>query len=313
MSAKRVFAPGKLVLTGAYAVLHGAPAVVVATSRGAVADGSKTGPGTLEVQKALGDAPAPYVDASALFWGDRKLGLGASSAILVASLGVCALDEGRDLTNDDVRADLFRRAWKAHAEAQGGGSGVDIAASVYGGALRYRRGEVPERIVLSCKLHLSVFACSTSARTSELRAALARFEEREPTAYDALMSELRAVAEDAARSAEHDDPRAFIGDVRRTADVLTRLGKASGTNIVPSEIEELAALAAHEDAAFCVSGAGGGDVVVFFGAAAPSDSFVTRARALGLGPLDLAIDERGVRVASSSSVRAEEGVRAGAP
>ncbi len=37
----RVFAPGKLVLTGAYAVLEGAPAIVVATNRGAVADATR--------------------------------------------------------------------------------------------------------------------------------------------------------------------------------------------------------------------------------------------------------------------------------
>ena len=38
----KVFAPGKLVLTGAYAVLSGAPAIVFATNRGVYADGERT-------------------------------------------------------------------------------------------------------------------------------------------------------------------------------------------------------------------------------------------------------------------------------
>ena len=56
----RVFAPGKLVLTGAYAVLGGAPAIVMATNRGAYADGARITPTpTAEVRAALGDVDAP--------------------------------------------------------------------------------------------------------------------------------------------------------------------------------------------------------------------------------------------------------------
>ena len=56
----KVFAPGKLVLTGAYAVLEGAPAIVVATSRGAFADGS-----TVMRMRAAG------VDAKAMLAGNN--------------------------------------------------------------------------------------------------------------------------------------------------------------------------------------------------------------------------------------------------
>ena len=112
----KVFAPGKLVLTGAYVVLGGAPAIVVATSRGAYADGSRTNPTpTAEVRAALGDVVSPHVDASSLFLGSRKLGLGASSAILVASLGAREAARGADLGHPDVRLAIFNRARAAHA------------------------------------------------------------------------------------------------------------------------------------------------------------------------------------------------------
>jgi hypothetical protein len=49
-----------------------------------------------------------------------------------------------------------------------------------------------------------------------------------------------------------------------------------------------------------VAGAGGGDVAAFVGRDAPSPSFIERAHALGLFPLDLEIDEKGVRTASQT-------------
>ena len=61
--------------------------IVVATSRGAYADSSRAASFvTPEVKAALGDSAAPHVDASSMFVGDRKLGLGASAAILVAEI-----------------------------------------------------------------------------------------------------------------------------------------------------------------------------------------------------------------------------------
>ena len=83
----RARAPGKVVISGAYAVLEGAPAIVAAVDRYAVADTARA-PDFVsdEVRVALGGRRAPLVDASALRADGRKLGLGSSAAILVASL-----------------------------------------------------------------------------------------------------------------------------------------------------------------------------------------------------------------------------------
>jgi phosphomevalonate kinase len=81
---------------------------------------------------------------------------------------------------------------------------------------------------------------------------------------------------------------------------------------VPEGFESLEALAAREDAALCVSGAGGGDVAGFVGSATPSRTFLERAGALGLFLLDVDLDEKGVRIArdstpSSAAARASAG------
>ena len=153
-AAVRVLAPGKLVLTGAYAVLDGAPAIVAAVDRYALADDR--------------GAAASHVDVSALH-DDRgqKLGLGSSAASIVATLGLRAHGRGEDLRSAPARAGIFRAAREAHAKEQNGGSGVDIAASVFGGILRYalgRSGPLLALVAFPSTLSFSAYWSGTSAR-----------------------------------------------------------------------------------------------------------------------------------------------------
>lgn len=65
-----------------------------------------------------------------------KYGLGSSGAVVVGIIcGVMALCTKNELPID--RQDLFKLAMIAHYRTQGNGSGVDIAASVYGGWLHF--------------------------------------------------------------------------------------------------------------------------------------------------------------------------------
>ena len=302
----RTFAPGKLVLTGAYAVLEGAPAVAIAVSRGAYADAGRTAlTPTPEVRAALGDVAAPHADASAMFVGARKLGLGASAAILVASLAAKFASGPADLADPLFRDDLFARAKKAHAEAQRGGSGVDIATCIHGGAIQYTVDQPIRRVQIPRGLEVTVFACATSARTSELRAEVERLQASRPETYDAIMDDLIAIAEDGAGAARDNDAPAFVDALRRTARGLAVLGDAAGIGVVPDRFDELEAIAAEEEASFSVSGAGGGDVAVFVGPTTPGPKFLERAHALGLFPLALTLDNKGVRIAPPVAASSE--------
>jgi phosphomevalonate kinase len=141
----KVFAPGKLLLTGSYAVLEGAPAIVCAVDRYAVArtagvdaEAVQGTPVSPEIAAAMdGGGDAPDVDVSSLFSNGKKLGLGSSAAAVVAALGHVAAARGLDLGEAPVRRTIFDRARAAHGTVQSGGSGVDVAASVYGGVLSY--------------------------------------------------------------------------------------------------------------------------------------------------------------------------------
>lgn len=303
----RVIAPGKLLLTGAYVVTEGAPAIVVAIDRYAVADTRSVDPHpSPEVRVAFPDGGAPRVDVCALQSASgRKLGLGSSAAGLVAALGVRALASGADLRDATVREELLGTARRTHSKAQGGGSGVDVAASVHGGVLQYRmhrdaagmvrRLDWPESLVFA------TYDSGECSRTSDLLATVVRH--RSLPHVVALFDELGHLAEHAASAFKVGDLPRFIEGVRVYGDRLGELGRGTNAPIVPPRFEELGRLAAAEGAAFIPSGAGGGDVAVWLSLADPSPEFSSRASSLSMRRLSLSIDRGGVRPASSVSLR----------
>lgn len=156
-------APGKLILLGEYAVLGGAPALVVAVDRHArcaveldAADGITVDAGSHGVIRWPADESAAHLplvrgllsrldaplagryrlDSDALYadtpLGRRKLGLGSSAATTVALAAALSGEQW-----PDGRA-IYRLAQTVHRGVQGTGSGADIAASSLGGALAYR-------------------------------------------------------------------------------------------------------------------------------------------------------------------------------
>ncbi|WP_437994437.1 hypothetical protein [Sorangium sp. So ce145] len=322
-----VRAPGKLVLSGAYAVLEGAPALVAAVDRYVLADPAR--PAALvtdEVQAAI-DAgaldAAAWFDASALRSAEpepplaspgapprdasRKLGLGSSAAILVATLAAraAAASEARAARGVqrvqrapawDPRA-LFLDALAAHRLAQGGGSGVDVAASVHGGVLCCRLGPGGELDVaphaLPGGLVIEVFASDASARTSAMLERVRALAAREPEAHRALLG---AAAEGARAAVVAADARALVAALDRQVDALAELGDRSGAPIVTPALRRLRPAAAAEGAAIAPSGAGGGDVSLFVGGAPPSTAWLAAAREAGLERVPMSLGAPGVHV-----------------
>lgn len=278
-------APGKVVLSGAYSVLHGAPAIVSAVSRYVQADSARAADFvTDEVRAALrpGQA-APWFDASALREGGRKLGLGSSAAILAASLYAL---EGSSSSLEE----LFTRGLAAHRAAQGGGSGVDVAASTFGGTLVYRLSHgAPELspVELPAALWLEVWTCPTSASTRELLAAVAELAERDPLLHERLLGAQADAATAAARSIE--EPVGFVAALRAQFEALSRLGAAAGVPIVTPELTDLSPLAEQQGGVLLPAGAGGGDIALFVGAAPSGASLRAELekRAHRLLPIDL--------------------------
>jgi phosphomevalonate kinase len=178
-------APGKLILTGEYAVLDGAPALVIAVDRRVIARrraGARGSSAFLlalidELEKRLGRDDAAtraaaeiVVDSTAFYDGTTKLGLGSSAAVTVAATALALGAEHTSMPVIDPEL-VLSIASAAHAAAQSTragrdssvmiprptataaasgwhrarGSGADIAAAVYGGVIAFQR-ETPDRV-----------------------------------------------------------------------------------------------------------------------------------------------------------------------
>lgn len=294
-------APGKLFTTGAWAILEGAPAIVLAVNRYVLADDARAAEGPVrpevaEVARQLGGRP-PSVDASALESSGRKLGLGSSAAAAVASAAVLM---GGDPRNPSTRRRIFVEAWRAHRAVQPRGSGGDLAASTYGGVVRVqRKGDDLDvtPTALPQGLVFRAFALDRSARTSD---ALDRLDARRGAAAPA-MARLVDAAEAGATAIAEGDARSFVNACAAHVDALSRLGAALDLPLVPDEVTRARDLLfggpvseSVERPVLLPSGAGGGDTVLWLSARGPTDHEAALLDRLGLHPLDLELDRQGV-------------------
>lgn len=289
-------APGKLVLSGAYAVLEGAPALVAAVDRYAIADSERDATFvTDEVAEAIAAgclSRAPYFDASALRQrgpgGDRKLGLGSSAAILAASIAAVWAAEGREDWDD-----VFAVALAAHRRAQGGGSGIDVAASCLGGFLRCQlvNNELSHAPHALPDVTIEVYASRTSAATRDMLAAVRVFQGAEPARYRNLMDAAGSGAQAAVSATAPDQ---FIAALSQQFAALAELGDGAGVQIVTDAVRQLDRVAQQHDACFGPSGAGGGDVALWVGTVPAAPEFRARAADAGLCLVDMRVGARGL-------------------
>lgn len=286
----RARAPGKVVLSGAYAVLEGARAIVAAVDRYVVADSARSATLiTPEVDAALASGEkAPYFDASALREGERKLGLGSSAAIVVASLGARLLDAEPALGRAELAERVFPNALGAHRRAQGGGSGIDVAASAFGGiqiALPVGDTLRLTAVSLPAGVQVRVLAAAAPASTPELIRRVHALRARDPALYGRLMARQAEASERTAEALLLGDAASFVSGLCEQAEALSALGAASGADIVTPDMARLVSAARSVGAAALPAGAGGGDIALWVsenGAEPPHDDAL-RPIALALG------------------------------
>jgi phosphomevalonate kinase len=290
-------APGKVVLSGAYAVLEGAPAIVSAVDRYVVCDSSLPAERvTPEVAAALPEGPAPAFDASALREGGQKLGLGSSAAIVVASLAAVS---GAGCSDDAaLRRAIEEPALRAHRQAQGGGSGIDVIASTRGGTLVATRWapDVLEvaPVTLPRGLCVEAWASGVSASTPELLRAVGRFRTENASRYAEIMTALGAAAQRAVDAVAADNGPALVLELTLQRELLGQLGSASQVPIVTPMVKSLAEWAKARGAAVLPSGAGGGDIVLWVSMQPSPPAFAAQAASLGHRRVQLQLHAPGV-------------------
>jgi phosphomevalonate kinase len=267
-------APGKVVLSGAYAVRQGAPALVSAVDRFVIADTSRTADFVTEEVKAALLTNVPWFDASELRNHDRKLGLGSSAAILVASLAANHLARVGHLDDGALAESVLPLALKAHALVQPLGSGIDIVACCAGGTRVVQKdGDTltHTEIQLPSNLYIEIWVAPTSCSTHGMLEALLEYRRGHSTQYAKHMAQQSLASEQAVGAAQLGDAKSFISALATQRFVLQALGQDARLNIVTSAVASLADRAAEESATVLPAGAGGGDIAVFAGLRPPSE------------------------------------------
>lgn len=299
MNVERIVsrAPGKLVVLGEYAVLRGAPAMALAVDRYCHAEIGPSedahchllsrigedhtasfstemcsGFGLVdEVIKSLPEA-SPWrgtLDSRELFSGDIKLGLGSSSAALTSWAGAWRIFSGK--SSLEANSDTLKTLVGLHRAIQGGaGSGVDVAASLFGGVIRYQLLELSEPSVSVARLPNSVGFVGVFTRSAAATPDyLARYDawcETAPVEAIAQIDVLTEITQSGIDAAAGDDVDGFLTAIIDYGRCLEQLGERIGVDIVTSEHRKVTRQAEQLNIAYKVSGAGGGDLGLAFSA-----------------------------------------------
>ena len=309
-------APGKVVLSGEYAVLAGAPALVAALDRRVTCrltlrrQGGWEFLGTghdMRQQMSLDDVLAsaantlagivpqvlrpfetpPHVrvelDSSACYLNGIKLGIGSSAAVVVSFATALAALAGRSCTLSELLA--------LHGRLQGGGSGLDVAASATGGVIRFTQGDALP-VQLPTGLHLRFVFAGHGTSTSGM---LARFHAWRGGETPAALRKLRFAAEEVAtRASAHATAADFLNALSTLTAALREMDEAAGIGIFGPAHLAAARLAEREGVVYKPCGAGGGDIgVAASDSLEPLEAFVAGISERGLTAVDVGIDAEG--------------------
>ena len=323
-----VSAPGKLMIAGEYAVLHGHAALVAAVDRRArltlETAGGQVDASTHDVKPAplthplpaeavaareiaqarLGAVPgAMTLDVSRLRSDGQaqKLGLGSSAAAAVAAAAAVFVAHGRDLADPVVRAEVLDDAMAGHRRIAPNGSGADVAAATLGGIVRFVRpegaaGDAFEATPASLPTNVGMRIVWTGAeaRTSDLVARVDAWAAGDARSHDELIGRIGAAA---VMLAGATDAQTVIAAAEAHGEAMAELGDRSGAPIVEERLREVMRAAMAAGGAAKPSGAGGGDVAIaFFACEDDSERFESACAETGFTMLALGLGEGGVAV-----------------
>ncbi|HMA93913.1 MAG TPA: mevalonate kinase [Polyangiaceae bacterium] len=268
------FASGKIILLGEHAVVYGVPAIACGLDVGARAsarlltseqrssldlDGTSVdSQGESPINRAfrallesLGSPPVRVVLRSEI---PPRCGLGASAAhgVAIARAVLSALAQ------EDVDHQLALTAATAWEKVfHGNPSGVDTAAVLHGGCIRYRIGAPVHRIALPRPLTFVVAIADAPASTSDMVSRVARAKHERSAVWQQVLRDIAACVEEAEECLKCER-------LERLGELLDRNHESlAALDLATPAIERARAVAKHAGAlGVKLTGSGGGGAII---------------------------------------------------
>ncbi len=203
----------------------------------------------------------------------NKLGLGSSAALTVALIVSVANFNGAGKKLFTNEYDLFRFARDTHFSAQGNrGSGIDIAASVFGGINVYnikssdyeeRSQQISPVSVLQDLFILPVWS-GVSVSTLKLLSQVEDYRSRHEEEYEETMSRLSTLSSSGCVTYAEKKRIDFLDIVQDYYEVLKNFSTKSKIPIISDIHEKIANIVYKTGGIYKPSGAGGGDIGIAF-------------------------------------------------
>ncbi|MDM5190763.1 phosphomevalonate kinase [Bacillus sp. DX4.1] len=212
----------------------------------------------------------------------RKYGMGSSAAVVAAVISAMFMLYGSRISLPTLDQ-VFKLAALAHLKTQKNGSGVDIAASIFGGILVYSSfqpswvlNELDQGVSLSeliekpwpnlsirtlttpSQLKLCVGWTKEAASTAPLIKKVQNFRDCYPQAYTQFLKESSIAVARLIQSFERNDESLAVSSLLENRKALLRLAEKAEIMIETTKLKDLCSIAERYGSGKS-SGAGGGD------------------------------------------------------
>lgn len=287
-SSTTASAPGKLMLSVGFAVVHGFPTIVTAVNQRLYATVKRNGVdvfhleapdlglssytktiselGKKELPKAVRFIEMLYKRFLEKYPQERGIvvttksdfadhyGFGSSSAVTVAFAKALTSLYGINLSNQE----LFDICYQAVIDVQGVGSGYDIASAIWGGTVVYvKPAKVVDVVQVNDPLPILISYSGIKADTPTLIRLVDSMHEREPDKINKIFEDIGQIATGMKNAIENQDWQEMGYLFNRSQACANLLGVSS------SPLENLISIAINNGAFGATSsGAAGGDCVL---------------------------------------------------
>jgi len=288
MQISKIRIPGKVMLSGEYAVLYGAKSVLIPTPR-YLELSEVTAPPEIPYSKVVDTAlkyPIPQIeeyeskagiphikiDNREFYASDNesksiKLGLGGSAA---EAVGVVSLRyERAGLKRADYSDDIFKHAFSIHKQAQSGlGSGADVALCSYGKPLKFsilKQSHQIEFINLKKTKNYIPLHLVWTGLPADTRKLVSRFQNRFADSNEDTLNQLINISNRLAES-WFVSPRNELFDlINEFNEIMRECAAIAGIPYRLPIHDELEVWAKNHGGRAKPTGAGGGDMILLVG------------------------------------------------